>query len=157
MRRLLPWALLVASLAANLALGLTLARRGNSAFPSEPLIFSKVQLDTSQRERISALRTELLGRREENQTALTLLRRQLAAAIANEPEDRPKVDSTLRKIAESQARFQVAVVDHLLAVRSVLTPEQRPAFEGIIASHMMQGGGAEMHCGLEPPGNLPIR
>ena len=153
MRRLLPWALLVASLAANVALGVSLAHRDGSAFPSEPLIFSKVQLDPSQRARISSLRTELLTRRQENQRNLMQLRRQLAAAIGHEPEDRASVDSTLRQIAESQARFQAAVVDHVLAVRTVLRPDQRPAFEDIIAGHMQQAGG-QMHCSLESPGEM---
>lgn len=155
MRRLVPWALLVASLAANVALGSALFHRHRSALPDEPLIFSKVQLDPSQRVRISSLRTELLARRDENQRGLLALRRRLAAAMTQDPEDRAAVDSTLRQIAESQARFQAAVVDHVLAVRAVLRPDQRPAFEDIIAIHM-QGGG-QMPCGLDPTGGFPSR
>jgi nickel and cobalt resistance protein CnrR len=151
-RRLLPWALLAASLAANLVLGGTLARRGSLAVPTEPLIFSKVHLGPDQRARISSLRAELLASREESQRSLMALRRRLAAAIAHEPEDRPTVESTLRQIAEAQARFQGAVVDHVLAVRSVLRPDQRPAFEGIIASHMQAGG--QLHCSVGPSADL---
>ncbi len=154
MKRLLPWALLAASLAANVALAATLAgRRGTPGFPSEPLIFSKAQLDADQRARISALRAELLARREDSERSLAVLRRQLAAAIARQPEDRATVDSTLHQIAEAQARFQEAVVNHVLAVRAVLKPDQRPAFEDIIAHHVQAG--AQMHCGVEPTGDLP--
>jgi nickel and cobalt resistance protein CnrR len=153
MRRLLPWALLAASLAANVVLGMTLAHRGGSALPGEPLIFSRVQLDADQRARISSLRSELLARRQENQRTLMQLRRQLAEAIGHDPEDRAAVDATLRQIAGSQARFQAAVVDHVLAVRAVLRPDQRPAFEDIIAGHMQQAGG-QMRCGLESPGEM---
>ncbi len=153
MRRLVLPALLVASLAANVALAATLFHRHRSALPGEPLIFSKVQLDPGQRARISSLRTALLARREENQRGLLALRRRLAAAMTQDPEDWAAVDSTLRQIAESQARFQAAVVDHVLAVRAVLRPDQRPAFEDIIAIHM-QGDG-QMPCGVEPAGGIP--
>lgn len=154
MKRLLPWALLAASLAANVALAVTLkGRRDGPGFPSEPLIFSKVQLDADQRARISSLRTELLARRGESERNLAALRRQLAAAIGRQPEDRAAVDSTLRQLAEAQAGFQEAVVGHVLAVRAVLRPDQRPAFEDIIAHHMQAG--AQMHCGVEPAGDLP--
>ena len=148
MKRLLPWALLTASLAANIALGVSSARGERSEFPSEPLIFSKVSLDPGQRARISTLRAELLAHREENQRNLAASKQQLAAAIAKDPEDRAAVDSSLRDIAQSQAQFQRAVVDHVLEVRAVLRPDQRPAFESIIARHMEAGG--RMHCGLEP-------
>ncbi len=84
---------------------------------------------------------------------LAALRRRLAAAIARQPEDRAAVDSTLRRIAEEQARFQEAVVSHVLAVRSVLKPDQRPAFEDIIAHHIQAAG--QMHGGIEPIGDLP--
>lgn len=154
MKRLLPWALLAASLAANFALAATLAgRRDTPDFPSEPLIFSKVQLDAEQRAQISSLRAELLARREDGERSLAALRRQLAAAIAGPSEDRAAVESTLHQIAEAQARFQEAVVNHVLAVRAVLKPDQRPAFEGIIAHHMQAG--AQMPCGIEPTGDLP--
>jgi Spy/CpxP family protein refolding chaperone len=154
MKRLLPWALLAASLAANVALAATLGgRRDASGVPSEPLIFSRVQLDADQRARIASLRAELLARREESEGSLAALRRQLATAIARQPEDRAVVGSTLHQIAEAQASFQEAVVNHVLAVRSVLKPDQRPAFEDIIAHHMQAG--AQMHCGVEPTGDLP--
>jgi len=154
MNRLLPWAVLAASLAANVALAATLVgRRASSEFPSEPLIFSKVQLDPDQRARITSLRAELLAHREESERNLVALRHQLAAAIARQPEDRAAVDSTLHQIAEAQAHFQETVVSHVLAVRSVLKPDQRPAFEDIITHHMQAG--AQMHCGVEPTSALP--
>ena len=153
MKRLVPWALLAASLAANVALGVTVSGRDRAGFPSEPLIFSKVNLNADQRARISSLRSEIVAHRDESERRLKALRGELASEIAREPEDRSAVDSTLRQIADSQARFQVAVVDHVLAVRAVLTPEQRSAFEGIIAHHMQAG--AQTHCGTEPPGALP--
>jgi Spy/CpxP family protein refolding chaperone len=150
MRRLLPWALLAASLAANVGLGVTLARRGQAAFPEEPLIFSKVHLDEGQRQRILSLRSEVLAHREESEHHLETLRGQLASDMAREPVDLAAVESTLRQIAEIQARLQHTVVDHVLAVRAVLRPEQRTAFEEVIAHHMLAG--RRMHLGLEPSG-----
>lgn len=149
MMRFLPWALLTASLAANVALGLMSMRDPGGKLPDQPLVFSKVQLDPEQRERIVSLRSELLARREETQTALQQLRGKLAAEMAREPEDRLAVTSTLAQIAQSQARFQQAVVDHVLAVRAVLRPDQRPAFQSVVAGQV-QGSG-QGHCVLAPP------
>ena len=148
MKRFALWALLAASLSANLAVALAAVRHRSAGTPDEPVLFSKVALDAAQRDRISKLRSQILAKREEHGWNLSELRVQLAAAIVRQPEDRAAIDSTLRRIAESQARFQEAVVDHVLAVRSVLRPEQRPAFEDIVAGRIESGG--PMQCGFGP-------
>jgi hypothetical protein len=41
------------------------------------------------------------------------------------------------------------MVDHILAVRKVLKPEQRAAFEALVTTNM--AGGGHLECGLAPP------
>jgi Spy/CpxP family protein refolding chaperone len=149
MRRLLPWALLAASLAANVAMAVVGSHSGGPAPQHEPPIFARVSLEPDQRARISSLRSDLLARREVHQREIMELRNKLAAAVTHEPEDRAAVESILANIADAQAGFQRAMVDHILAVRSVLKPDQRPAFESLVANQMQAGG--QSHCGLEPP------
>jgi hypothetical protein len=66
-----------------------------------------------------------------------------------EPESHARVESILRGIVESQAGLQQAVVEHVIAMRAVLRPDQRPAFEQMVAEHMTSGG--PMQCGLGSP------
>lgn len=145
MRRLVLWAVLVASLSANLAVAFAALRQQRSGPPDEPLLFSKVSLAPEQRARIAELRSQLVARRADHARHIAELRARLAAAMMHQADDRAAMDSILRGIAESQAAFQQAVVDHVLAVRGVLKPEQRPAFEEIVAHHMQAG---PMQCGL---------
>jgi Spy/CpxP family protein refolding chaperone len=147
-KRLLPWALLAASLAANAAMLLAPPRPFPAAATDEPLIFAKASLDPDQRVRIRALRSELLARRAEHERRLAGLRGQLAAALGKEPEARAEIDATLGRISEAQAAFQRAVVEHVLGVRAVLTPEQRPAFESIVATQVQSS--APVHCVIHP-------
>ncbi|KAF0241678.1 MAG: hypothetical protein FD180_4315 [Planctomycetota bacterium] len=52
-------------------------------------------------------------------------RRALYAELQKEPCDRAAVDRLAAEITETRARIQKHVVDHLIAVRPLLTPAQR--------------------------------
>jgi Spy/CpxP family protein refolding chaperone len=147
-KRFALWFVLVASLSANVAVGAVAVRRHGSGPSDEPLLFSKVALDAGQRARISELRKQLVASRDEHARRMSELRTQLAATMLHDPENHAHVDAVLRDIAASQASFQHAVVDHVIAVRGVLHADQRPAFEEIVAGHMRSGG--PMQCGLGP-------
>jgi len=148
MKRLALWAVLAASLSANLAVAAVAVLQRSSAPSNEPLLFSKVTLDAAQRSRISALRAELMASREEHARRISDLRAQLATAILHDPANQAHVESILRDIASSQAAMQRAAVDHVLEVQAVLLPAQRPAFAEMVASHMRSAG--PMQCGLGP-------
>jgi Spy/CpxP family protein refolding chaperone len=152
MRRLAFWGLLVASLSANLAMGGVALLRRSPGRPGEPLLFSMVALDPGQRGRISALRERLMSTREEQGRRMATLRRELASAVARQPADPAAIDRALRDIAQAQAAYQQAVVEHFLAVRDVLRPEQRPAFEKMVLEHMGTDGGQPHQIWPMPPG-----
>ncbi len=150
MKRFALWALVAASLSANLAVAAVALRQRTAAAPAkEPLLFSKVALDPEQRARISELRATLIARRDEHAGSLAELRGQLATAMMHNPENPAAIDGILHRIAETQAGFQHAVVEHVLAVRAILRPDQRPAFEEVVASQMRVGG--PMQCGFGTP------
>jgi hypothetical protein len=155
-KRFALWALLAVSLSANLAMAAVAARQRSWGASSEPRVFSKVALDPDQRARILQLRSHLVATRDEHARRIAELRARLAGAMTRRPEDTAGIDSILHGIAESQAGFQRAVVDHVLAVRAVLRPDQRPAFEEVVAGHMQAGG--PMQCGFWPaPGEAVAR
>ena len=146
MKRLAFWALLAASLSANVAVAASTLRQRTASVASEPRVFSKVALDADQRARISTLRSQIIATRDEYARRIADMRGQLASAIMREPQDPALVGSILRNIAASQASLQQAAVDHVVAVRAILRPDQQPAFEEMIASHMRSGG--PMDCGV---------
>jgi Spy/CpxP family protein refolding chaperone len=149
MKRLALWAVLALSLSANLAVAAVAVRQRGAGPSNEPLIFSKVALDAGQRSRISALRAELMTQKDEHARRIAALRGELATAILHDQANVASVDSLLREIAASQAAMQRAAVDHVLAVKGVLHPDQRPAFAEMVATHMRSAG--PMQCGLGPP------
>lgn len=57
--------------------------------------------------------------------ALGEKRRALYAELKKDPCDRAEVDRLAADIAATRARIQKHVVDHLIAVKPLLTPEQR--------------------------------
>jgi hypothetical protein len=148
MKRLALWAILAASLSANLAVAAVAVRQRSMAPSNEPLLFSKVALEPAQRSRISALRAELMASRDEHARRIADLRTQLATTILHEQANPAHVESILREIASSQTEMQRAAVDHVLTVQAVLRPDQRPAFAEMVANHMRSSG--PMQCGLGP-------
>lgn len=140
MKRIVLWGVLAASIAANVATLVVALSRRAAAPPGEPRLFSMVELDPDQRARITRLRAALLATREERARRLSVLRGELAASIVREPADAAAVENALRSISEVQSGYQRAVVEHVLAVRDLLRPEQRSAFERMVAEHVRGGG-----------------
>lgn len=154
MKHIVLWTLLGASLSANAAVAaVALGRgRGGGGMAGEPPLFAKASLDPGQRARIMELRERLLADWQEQAGRLAALRGELADHLARETVDAVAVDATLAAIEGAQSGFQRRVVAHVLAVREVLRPEQRPAFQALVAEHMR--GGAP----LDPsamPGAMP--
>lgn len=93
-----------------------------------------------------------MSTREGQARRMASLRRELAGAVVRQPADPAAIDRALRNIAEAQAAYQQAVVEHFLAVRDVLRLEQRPAFEKMVLEHMGTGGGQQHEVWPMPPG-----
>jgi len=142
-KRALLLALLVLSLAVNAAVGLQALRRarmgGPGAMPAEPLLFQRVQLTPAQRTAILARRTRLMGIRAETSARLGQLRAQLAAALAEGEAGRPKLEAVLAQLEGAQRDYQRSVVEHLLAVRETLAPDQRPIFAELLGERLRAG------------------
>jgi len=140
MRRFYLWAVLAVSLSANVVVAaMALRRAGMPAMPKDPPLFSKVALDQDQKARIGALRARILADRAEQARHLAGLRGALARQLVQDPQDSQALDAALVRIETAQGAFQRRVVAHVLAVRAILRPEQRPAF-GELVTAQMRGG-----------------
>jgi hypothetical protein len=145
-RRLLPWALLAASLSANLGMAVPALRRREPVPPVEPQVMSQLALDPDQRASIERLRSRLMASRHRHLVAMADLRQRLTAAIVRQGGDAGDVSRILRELAEAQAGYQCQVVDHMLAVRGVLRRDQLPRFEQMVSRQMTAGAAAAGEC-----------
>jgi Spy/CpxP family protein refolding chaperone len=140
MRRIHLGVMLAVSLSANVVIaGFALRRVTAPAATTTPPLFAKVSLDDDQKARIGTLRERLLAERAEESSRLADLRGALAHQLARDPEDARSLDAILTRIEEAQRGFQRRVVAHVVAVRAVLRPDQRPAFEELVTAQMRGG------------------
>jgi Spy/CpxP family protein refolding chaperone len=145
--------LLVLSLAINAAVAFQALRaarmQGSGGMPAEPLLFKRLSLDDAQRSAILAKRESLMARRAATSTRLTELRGELAGALAQGEAGRPRIEAVLAELERAQREYQRSVVEHLLGVREILTPAQRPVFEGLVGERLRSGGM------MQPDGIVP--
>jgi Spy/CpxP family protein refolding chaperone len=143
MKRALLLGLLVVSLAANGVVAFYAVRRHApgmmAGLPFEPPLFRVLSLTEVQKGEIMARRERLMALREATAARLGELRGQLADALALGEAGRPRVDEVLAGLEAAQRDYQRAVVEHLLAVRETLTPDQRPVFERMLGERLREG------------------
>jgi Spy/CpxP family protein refolding chaperone len=154
MKRAAFLGLLVVSLAVNAAVAWrALGRRGpgaGGAMPTEPPLFQHLELTGPQRAMILVRRGSLLERRAATASRLGELRGELAAALAQGEAGRERIDAVLSQLEGTQREYQRSVVEHLLAVRETLTPEQRPVFERMLGERLRAGWM------MQPDGMSPV-
>jgi len=152
-KRLLLLGLLVVSLAINAAVAFHALRgarmQASGGMPAEPLLFKRLSLDAAQRSAILAKRESLMAQRAATSTRLGELRGELATALAAGEAGRARIDAVLAEMERAQREYQRSVVEHLLGVREILTPAQRPVFETLL--------GDRLHAGwmMQPDGIVP--
>jgi Spy/CpxP family protein refolding chaperone len=143
MKRAVLLGLLVVSLAANAAVAWHLLQRAPmgmaGGMPAEPLLFRHLKLSDAQRSAILARRASLMESRAASAARLGELRGELATALSEGDAGRARIDVVLASLERAQHDYQRSVVEHLLAVRETLTPEQRPVFERLLGERLRAG------------------
>lgn len=153
MKRALVLGLLALSLAANAAVAWHALRRARAeadgGIPAEPPLFKHLSLTDAQRSAILARRASLMERRAAAGARLAALRGELADALSQGEANRARIDAVLGELERAQREYQRSVVEHLLGVRELLTPAQRPVFETLL--------GDRLHAGwmMQPDGVVP--
>lgn len=150
--------LLVVSLAVNAVVGWRALRRGcygasrgPGEMAAEPPLFKRLTLDDAQRTAILGMRSGLMARRAETSTRLGELRGELATALTAGQAGRSRIDALLAEMERAQREYQRSVVEHLLGVREILTPAQRPTFEALLGDRLRAGWM------MQPDGVVPDR
>jgi nickel and cobalt resistance protein CnrR len=102
----------------------------------DELIHSELNLSAEQDRRIEALEAEFATRREMLEQEMRAANRDLAAAIAAEHEYGPRAQSAIERFHMAERSLQEETVKHVLAMRTVMTPEQMSRFDQAIAKEL---------------------
>ncbi|MFN3463858.1 MAG: periplasmic heavy metal sensor [Terricaulis sp.] len=98
------------------------------------LVHHQLQLTGAQESEIETLETNFAGRRRALELEMRAANADLAAAMREEHEYGPRVTAAVERFHHAMGELQSETLQHVFAMRAVLTPEQRVRFDNIVAS-----------------------
>jgi Spy/CpxP family protein refolding chaperone len=134
-----------------LAILLAASLAGNAAFlvtaflprPAQPATaLDQLSLTADQKAKFEGTKKAFQEERSRNHKRMIELRATLADEFVKEAPDRQRMVSTSLEMATVQTNMRPKVIDHLIALHAVLTPEQRTA----LANVMRTGEGSTAAC-----------
>lgn len=100
---------------------------------SEPslhvMVHNELDLSPAQDKRIEAIEADFAVRRRKLELELQAANAELAAAIQTERRNGPAVSAAIDHFHDAMGRLQKLTIEHVFAMRSVLTPAQAAEFD----------------------------
>jgi len=119
-------AMLAVGVVLLLAAGLTVAQPGNDrGFDQLP----QLNLTKEQESRLEQMRTDFQKESVRQNSEIRLARIDLRHLMDADEADREQIRSTMKELSDLEYAQQTARLDHMFAVRELLTPEQRAVFK----------------------------
>ncbi|MBI1361891.1 MAG: periplasmic heavy metal sensor [Alphaproteobacteria bacterium] len=122
---------LLAALAGGL--GVWIGGRFLNAHPASPslhdMVHRQLSLSHAQETQVAALEQDFAARRQLLEAGMRRANTDLAHAIEANETMGPKVADAVRQVHEAMMALQTATIEHVFAMRAVLTPEQRVQFD----------------------------
>ncbi len=141
-------------LAAALAAGTLFAQPG----PGTPMpnpegrdkLMEKLQLTDQQKDQMGKLRTQFQKSNEELASKLRLNRIDLRDLLQAEKPDKAAVQKNVKSATDLQQQMKLNMIDHMFAVREILTPQQQKIWKEHMARMIGEARerGKEMRRGL---------
>ena len=97
------------------------------------MVHEELDLSDEQDRRLDAIETDFAVERRRLELELKTANAELAAAIRNEKRNGPQVAAAIDHFHDTMGRLQKLTVDHVFAMRGVLTPAQAAEFDRMIA------------------------
>ncbi len=94
------------------------------------------QLSAGQEQGLHRLETGFARQRITHEAAMRAANAKLAAAMLREGRHGPGVDAAIDDVHRAMGDLQKASIDHMFAMRAVLTPDQQQRFDRIIAESL---------------------
>lgn len=104
-------------------------RESRSAPGLDELLHRELNLTSEQERRIEALEGQFADRRKALEEEMRAANRDLAAAIAAEPVYGMRARTAIERFHAAESQLQELTVQHVLSMRTVLTPEQMTRFD----------------------------
>ncbi len=92
-------------------------------------MLNKLNLTDSQKDQISKLRYQFQKQQIQTRAKIADARLDLRQLLRSDSPDRSAVEKAVGAIADIQRQQKLNLVDHLFAVRAILTPEQQKTFK----------------------------
>jgi Spy/CpxP family protein refolding chaperone len=92
-------------------------------------VMAKLNLNDVQQEKIEKLRTEMQRKNIETQSKIRLARVDMRELMRAENPSRSAIEKKIRAVSDLELELKITRLDHMLAVREVLTPEQRKTWK----------------------------
>ena len=93
------------------------------------LVHKELDLSKEQKGQIAKLEQQFAGRRQAREAELHAANAELAAAINERHEYSPEVQTAVEHFHKAMGELQKQTVDHVLAMRKVLSPDQAVNFD----------------------------
>lgn len=114
--------------------GATYLGRGAAARPSlHEIVHEQLQLTREQDARLDVIEADFAIERRRLELELKTANAELAAAIHAEGRNGPQVAAAIDHFHDAMGRLQKATVEHVFAMRGVLTPAQAEEFDRTVA------------------------
>lgn len=97
------------------------------------MLHTQLELSDDQDARLHAIEADFAVARQRLERELTMANTELANAIRTERRNGPQVAAAIHHFHEAMGRLQYATIEHVFAMRSVLTPAQAEQFDRTVA------------------------
>jgi len=97
--------------------------------PLHALVHHDLDLTSAQRARVDVLERDYAARRQALEAEMRAANADLAGAIREERGYGPKVTAAVDRFHGAMGRLQKATIEHVFAMRTVLTPAQAKRFD----------------------------
>jgi Spy/CpxP family protein refolding chaperone len=106
--------------------------------PLHELVHEKLRLTADQKQRIEGLEREQAMRQQALQAEMRAANADLSRAIAQDHTYTPNVQAAVDRFHHAMGELQKETIEHMLAMRAVLTPEQASRFDQTIVQSLTE-------------------
>ena len=99
----------------------------------DELVHHELQLNADQQQRLSAMESAFAVRRKGLEDEMRSANRELASAIITEHRYGPQAEQAIEHFHVAMKTLQQETIMHVMAMRSVLTPQQAQLFDDTVA------------------------
>jgi Spy/CpxP family protein refolding chaperone len=100
----------------------------------DTLLHSELNLSQEQNRRIEALEAEFAARKTMLESEMRAANRDLAAAMTSEHAYGQGAQAAIERFHIAESALQIETVKHVLAMRTVLTPQQTKRFDDAVSA-----------------------